>query len=290
MRSRVSIADSLDVAIGIAGALDKLDGLSELFVGRHVAIKPNETWASQDDLTACTQADTVRAVIRYVKNYYPKKITVSGGSGAGETDDIFRLLGIDRVILEEGVEFFDHNRPPYTSVALYHGPQAEVMVNGHVLDYDTIISLAQHKVHHIAAVTLSMKNIAMSFPAGDYYGHPRSRRLHAHAFFDDMHGFIAGMCQRFRPGLALIAGHPAMTGTGPIGGHTFESGIVIASKDFVACDAIGAAILGYEKVDHIQQAEGLGLGTADIHNIEISGVQLAEAIRIFNERGARKAA
>lgn len=290
MKSRVSIFNSLDTETAITGALDKLEGLSELFVGRHVAVKPNETWASADDLTACTQADTVRALIRYIKGYYPKKITVSGGSGAGETAEVFKLLGIDTVIIDEGVEFFDHNRPPFKPVRLHYGPQDEVMVNERIFDYDTVISLAQHKVHHIAEVTLAMKNIAMSFPAGDYYGHPRSKRLHAHRFFEDMHGFIAGMCQRFRPALSIIAGHPAMTGTGPIGGHTFESGLIIASKDFVAADSVGAFILGREKVSHIQQAESLGLGTADLHGMEITGVPLNEAARIFNERKARKAA
>lgn len=290
MKSRVSIAESLVVEKAMRTALDRLDGLSGLFVGRHVAIKPNETWASPEDLTACTQADTLRSLIRYVKGYYPKRITVSGGSGAGETGEVFRLLGIDRVIAEEGVEFFDHNRPPFVRVSLYHGPEKDVMVNGRVLEYDTIISLAQLKVHHIAAVTLTMKNIAMSFPAGDYYGHPRAKGLHAHRFFEDMHGFIAGMCQRFRPALGIIAGHPAMTGTGPIGGHTFESGLVVAGRDFVAVDAVGAAILGHEKVSHIQQAQALGLGAADISSIDMLGVQLDEAIRVFGERKARPAA
>lgn len=290
MKSRVSIASSCDIETAITGALDKLDGLSELFVGRHVAVKPNETWASADDLTACTQADTVRALIRFIKGYYPKKITVTGGAGAGETAEIFRLLGIDAVIKEEGVEFFDHNRPPFKQVRLHHGPQDEVVVNEHIFDYDSVISLAQHKVHDIAGVTLAMKNIAMSFPAGDYYGHPRSKRLHAHRFFEDMHGFIAGMCQRFRPGLSVIAGHPAMTGTGPIGGHTFESGLVVASKDFVAADSVGAFILGCEKVSHILQAESLGLGTADLYAIEIAGVPIGEAVRIFNEKKIGKAA
>jgi uncharacterized protein (DUF362 family) len=290
MKSRVSIASSDDIVTAITGALDKLEGLSELFVGRHVAVKPNETWASAYDLTACTQADTVRALIRFIKGYYPKKITVTGGAGAGETGEVFRLLGIDTVIKDEGVEFFDHNRPPFRQVRLHHGPQNEVMVNEHIFEYDTVISLAQHKVHDIAGVTLAMKNIAMSFPAADYYGHPRSKRLHAHRFFEDMHGFIAGMCQRFRPGLSIIAGHPAMTGTGPIGGHTFESGIVVASKDFVAADSVGAFILGREKVSHIQQAESLGLGTADLYGIEMTGLPLGESVRIFNERKAAKAA
>lgn len=284
MKSKVSIFDSLDVEKALTGALDLLDGLSELFIGKHVAIKPNETWASHKDTTGCTQADTVRAAIRYIKRYYPKKITVSGGAGGSETDMVFSIIGIDKVIKDEGVEFFDHNRPPFTEVALSYGPEKSIMVNPHIFEYDTLVSLAQLKVHDIAAVTLTMKNIAMSFPAADYYGHPRSKRLHEHMFFEDMHGLIAGVCRRFPISLGIIAGHPAMIGTGPLGGKVFESGLVIASKDFVAADFIGARILGAEKVPHIMQAESLGLGHANFHNIELAGVPLDEAKRIFMER------
>lgn len=284
MRSRVSIAHNEDIEAALRLALDQLEGLSELFIGKHVAVKPNDTWASATDLTACTQADTIRTLIRYIKGYYPKKITVTGGAGAGETDEVFRLLGIDKVIEDEGVEFFDHNKAPFRAVPLEYGPQSEVMVNGHIFEYDTIISLAQLKVHHIAAVTLTMKNIAMSFPAADYYGHPRSKSLHPHQFFSDMHKFIAGMCKRFRIDLGIIVGHPAMSGTGPIGGKTFETGLAIASKDFVAADAVGARVLGCDKVEHITDAERLGLGSGNIHNIDIIGVPLGEAVRIFKEK------
>lgn len=284
MRSRVSIAYNEDIEAALRLALDQLEGLSELFIGKHVAVKPNDTWASATDLTACTQADTIRTVIRYIKSYYPKKITVTGGAGAGETDEVFRLLGINKVIEDEGVEFFDHNKPPFSAVPLEYGPQSDVMVNGHIFEYDTIISLAQLKVHNIAAVTLTMKNIAMSFPAADYYGHPRSKSLHPHRFFSDMHKFIAGMCKRFRIDLGIIVGHPAMSGTGPIGGKTFETGLAIASKDFVAADAVGARVLGCDKVEHIMDAERLGLGSGNIHNIEIIGLPLGEAVRIFKEK------
>ena len=62
----------------------------------------------------------------------------------------------------------------------------------------------------------------MSLPAADYYGHPRSQQRHEHAFFEDMHSFIAAMARRFPIGLAIIVGHPAMIGTGPLGGHAVE--------------------------------------------------------------------
>lgn len=284
MKSTVSIFHNDDVEKAVHGALDQIDGLSELFIGKHVAIKPNDTWASAEDLTPCTQADTVRAVIRFVKGYFPKKITVSGGAGAAETEDVFRLLGIDKVVREEGVEFLDHNRPPFITVNLDYGPQKKVVINEHILGYDTLISLAQHKVHDIATVTLTMKNIAMSYSAADYYGHPRSKRLKEHYFFKDMQSLIAGMCKRFPIDLGIIVGHPAMTGRGPIGGKTFETGLVIASKDFVAADYIGARMLGFEKVAHIQKAESLGLGNASMASIEIAGVPYEEAKRIFDER------
>jgi len=284
MKSIVNIIDELDVTRAIPLALEGLAGLEELFKGKHVTIKPNETWASASDLTACTQANSVDSLITFVKRYNPGRITVSGGSGAGETDKIFKLLGIDKVIKKQKVEFFDHNRGPFKEIKLDYGPQKEVMVNPYVLEYDTLISLAQHKVHNSATVTLTMKNIAMSYPAADYYGHPRERFLHQHNFFKDLQGFITGMCQRFRIGLGIIVGHPAMTQRGPIGGRTFESGITIASLDFVACDYVGAKILGYDNVGHISQAAELGLGNAELKDIEIKYVKLEEAKKIFQSR------
>ena len=91
------------------------------------------------------------------------------------------------------------------------------MVNPRVLEYETLIAVSQLKLHETATVTLALKNIAMSFPAADYYGHPRSTEEHEHRFFDDMHSFIAAMVKRFPINLAITVGHPAMIATGPLG-------------------------------------------------------------------------
>lgn len=286
MKSKVSIAHDEDFSRGIPAALDHLGELSDLFDGNHVAIKPNETWASRTDTTACTRADSVEAVIKYVKRFHPKKITVTGGAGAEETDNVFRLTGIDKVIEREGVEFADHNRPPFEPAKLDYAPQNEVMVNPKVFEYQTLVSLAQHKVHNAATVTLTMKNIAMSYPAADYYGHSREEMRHRHNFFKDLHSFIAGMCKRFPIHLGIIVGNPAMTQRGPIGGKVFNSGLTIAGRDFVAADFIGAKILGIANVRHIAEAAGLGLGKASLDEIEVVGVPLDEAIRIFKSRSA----
>src|SRR5947209_3129616 len=183
--------DSIEQAVAdAAGHLP----LERLVRGKVVAVKPNETYATADDTTGVTQPDTLRAVLRAVKRHGPRELVVTGGSGAAETDDVFRAAGLMEVVEDEGAEFFDHNRPPFTEVPLEYrpeadvdGPQRSVMVNPRVLRFETLISLAQLKLHETATVTLSLKNIAMSFPAADYYGHPRFGQKHKHHFAEDMH-------------------------------------------------------------------------------------------------------
>ena len=192
----------------------------EDFRDKLVAIKPNDTTATPDDKTACTQADTLRATIRFVKTLHPRSIVVTGGAGAMETEDVFKVLGYPEVIASEGVEWFDHNKGPFVPVDLSFGPQRRIMVNPRVLTYEKIVSLAQLKVHSTATVTLAIKNVAMSYPAADFYGHPRvKQKLHPHNILVDKQAFLVGMLMRFPIDLAIVTGHPAMIGKGPVGGR-----------------------------------------------------------------------
>jgi uncharacterized protein (DUF362 family) len=287
----VVITQSEPIERAITAALEHLP-LASLITGRRVAVKPNETWASKDDTTGITQPDTLRAVLRAVARHDPRELVVTGGAGAAETEDVFRIGGLLDVVREEGAEFVDHNRAPFVSVDLTYrpsaevsGPQASVMVNPRVLEYETLIALNQLKLHETATVTLALKNIAMSFPAADYYGHPRSTQKHENQFFADMHSFIAAMAKRFPIDLAITVGHPAMIGTGPLGGHPVETGIVIASTDALAADVVGARLLGFtpQAVRHLWEAARLGIGETDIHKMHFPALSLQEAIGRFTE-------
>jgi uncharacterized protein (DUF362 family) len=100
--------------------------LHTLVAGRQVAVKPNDTWASDGDTSGITQPDTLRAVLRAIKNHEPRQLVVTGGAGAAETEDVFRVGGLMEVVRAEGAEFVDHNRPPFVSVNLEYRPSAEV--------------------------------------------------------------------------------------------------------------------------------------------------------------------
>src|SRR5215831_9340509 len=173
---KVAITHHAHIATAIQDALNLLT-IADLVTGKLVAVKPNETWASKDDTTAVTQPDTLRAVLRYLTQFHPKALVVTGGAGAGDTEEICEIVGLMEVVRAEGVGFFDHNRPPFTAIPLAYAPDCEVeglqqsvIVNPRVLEYDTLIAVNQLKVHETATVTLGLKNIAMSYPG------PRSPR------------------------------------------------------------------------------------------------------------------
>jgi uncharacterized protein (DUF362 family) len=289
--SDVVITQNTRIESAISEALEHIP-LASLVRGRLVAVKPNDTWASADDTTGITQPDTLRAVLRFIRAYEPRAVVVTGGAGAAETEEVFRLGGLIDVVTEEGAEFFDHNRPPFVAVNLtYHpaadvvGAQKSVMINSRVPSYETLIVVSQLKLHDTATVTLALKNIAMSFPAADYYGHPRSTQQHEHRFFDDMHSFIAAMAKRFPIDVAITVGHPAMIGTGPLGGLAVETGLVIASTDALAADVVGARLLGFrpQAVRHLWEAARLGIGESDVGRMQFPVLSLREAVGAFTE-------
>lgn len=288
----VAVTQDNDIGRAIERALRHVD-LAPLVRGKLVAVKPNETWASTEDTTGVTQPDTLRAVLRAVKRFGPRELVVTGGAGAAETDQVFRVAGLIDVVEEEGATFFDHNRPPFIEVALDYvpdrdvvGPQQAIMVNPRVLDYETLIAVNQLKLHATATVTMALKNIAMSFPAADFYGHPRSKQNHEHCFFDDMHSFIAAMAKRFPVDLAITVGHPAMIGTGPLSGFPVETGLAIVSTDPVAADVVGARLLGFgpQAVRHLWEAGRLGLGETDVKKMEFPELDMRAAIEAFTEK------
>jgi uncharacterized protein (DUF362 family) len=291
-KTPVALAQNDDIGQAITQALGYLE-VEPLIRGKIVAVKPNDTWASEQDKTAVTQPDTLRAVLRYIKPFQPKELIVTGGSGAGETAQIFEIAGLMQVVQEEGATFFDHNKPPFEEVQLTYvpdkdveGPQKSVMVNPRVLTYDSIIVVSQMKVHETATVTLALKNIAMSFPAADYYGHPRHTEKHPNDFFADMQSFIAAMHHRFPAQLAVTVGHPAMLGMGPIGGYTVETGMVVASTDQLAADVVAAKLLGFglEAVSHLWQASKLGPGSVDMNQMDFPGMSVEDAFAAFTKK------
>src|SRR5438874_10323134 len=96
----VAITHNERIEQAIPEALEHLE-LESLITGKVVAVHPNDTWATKEDTSAVTQPDSLQALLRYVKQFSPKELIVTGGSGAGETDKIMRLAGLMEIVNEE---------------------------------------------------------------------------------------------------------------------------------------------------------------------------------------------
>jgi len=108
----VAITQDENIEQAITGALGHLQ-LEPIIRGKIVAVKANDTWASEQDKTAVTQPDTLRAVLHFIKPFNPRELIVTGGSGAGETGEIFQVAGLMDVVKEKGATFFINNGRPF---------------------------------------------------------------------------------------------------------------------------------------------------------------------------------
>lgn len=256
-----------------------------------VVIDPNFVSAKGIAASGLTNPDVLRAVIRAIKRFSPKRLVVAEGSGGTETEKMLALVGADRVIREERVEFVDLNDPPLVEMPIQHDRPNRVAVNRIVHDLDVLVSLSTLKMHEEATITAAMKNVALSFPAGAVYGLPKAdvsglpnplrNDLHA-----DLHGFIVAMNKLLPIDLAILEADEVMIGTGPTRGKPMRAGMLLAGTDPVALDVVGAHLLGFkpQAVRYLWQALSDGLGEGALERIDFRGLEFEAAARVFSKR------
>ncbi|MGI8935625.1 MAG: DUF362 domain-containing protein, partial [Phormidesmis sp.] len=166
-----------------------------------------------------------------------------------------------------------------------------------VLDADAVVNVCCLKTHRFGGhFTLSLKNaigmVARRVP-GD--GHDYMRELHRSS---NQRLMIAEVNRAYRPVLNLIDGVDAFVGGGPEQGQRVRAGVMLASTDRIAIDAVGIAILrmlgttrevssgSIWSQAQIRRAADLGLGAVSAEQIELvtadsSSAQMADQLRPF---------
>jgi len=86
-----------------------------------------------------------------------------------------------------------------------------------------------------------------------------------------------------RPRFAVMDATIGLEGNGPKSGKPKEAGLVLASGDFVALDAIAAQIMGFDPlhINHIQLCSQHGLGSGDPSKIQVVGERVENVITPF---------
>ncbi|HEY8476826.1 MAG TPA: DUF362 domain-containing protein [Chloroflexota bacterium] len=286
----VAISHGEDEAATVERALHLLPLERLIRPGDRVVVKPNWVGPHPLDSGAVTRPATLRAVLQALKRLSPGSLVVAEGTAHPNIANTLSVVGADVVLREEDVRFVDLNHDPFVEVPIEHYDPTSVVMNAISQEIDVLVSLCQLKEHEEATVSLSMKNIALAFPAGQVYGYPKAevsgvprpgrRDLHS-----DLHGFIVAMNKILAIDLAIVSGHVAMVGTGPSRGKAVPARLVLAGTDPVATDVVAARLLGYkpQAVAHLYRAIANGLGEGDVNRIEMRGVPYEDAARLFSQ-------
>ncbi|MEM2538863.1 MAG: DUF362 domain-containing protein [Candidatus Bathyarchaeia archaeon] len=264
-------------------AIDLIGGIEHYVPPRSkVLIKPNIVRNQGPPDT--TDPAIVEALINIIKRADPSIIWVADGSGEGNTLENFETLGYMPVAERTGAVLVDLNHGDMVNVSAGGIVFNSFLFNRIVVEADVFISLACMKTHSQAVVTLAMKNLIGIAP-GSVYGYPKWVLHEKAEEKGDMYmaGVIVDLCKARRIDLAIIDGRIAMEGRGPHEGDPVRLDLLIVGVDPVAVDTVASAIMGFDpdKVPTLRLANQVGLGTNNLHEIEIKGEKIEDVCYPF---------
>lgn len=225
--------------------------------------------------------EALRELIHFFKEKNPKKLVVASGSGGANTLDVLKSFGYDKMLKEEQINFVDLNSGPYIDLIIGGKIVKQTKINSLLNEATIMVSFTQLKTHEEAVISASIKNVALSWPPAEIHGYPKINK----GIHEELHDFIFSMAKNIPIDLAVVSISPAMVGTGPSKGIAIRSDMVIASFDAVACDTIGARLLGFrpQAVGYLYRCIKEKIGIGCIENIDIKGQKLVDMEKEFSK-------
>lgn len=270
-KSLVAIVKGEDPKRVATRALKLIDAGDLVSPSDKVLIKPNYILAKPPESGITTDPRVIDSVIDFLHERGIRQITVGeGGLSTDTADEAFRLVGLTDIAARKNVKLVNLNRDETVRVSI---PDALVLKEANVaktaLESTCIINVPKLKVHKYATVTLGMKNLMGAIqPKG--------------AMHTSIHEKLVDLTRLLKPKLTIIDGVYGEE-LDEIHGRPVKMGIVIASEDVVAADAVGAAVMGINPVSvpHIALAHEMKLGVGRLIEIEVVGSSIEEVQREF---------
>ncbi len=314
-KAAVAVTAHADVEAAVLTAIELSGGLDEIKPGDSVFIKPNAVHPAAVAPAIVTSPEVLAAVIRAVRARGAGHIVVGDRSARSfESQLVFDQTGLGQAALDAGADEIYAAPKPMDAPDDWVLVQPErwdewwdsvggILAMKRMLDADHLINVPVCKNHRWAVFSLTLK--AFIGAIGD------ASRDHMHYTAADPNNLsraIAIMNQIYSPLLNVIDATGALVNGGPEGVGTdavrTAPGLIIASRDRVASDVVGAAVLRHEitkttvpmpDVMHARLASerpwahaqivhgierGLGISSADDLLLRFDGVAPAHASAI----------
>jgi uncharacterized protein (DUF362 family) len=232
----VSLVKNTDVSYSIKKALDMIGGLDFIKSGDSVLLKL--ALNSPNPFPATTSPSMVAELIKLLHDRGAGKILVGDKSPSWRnTMDCMKKTGIYQAAIDEGaepVEFEDLDMVHVLPGLAIHWPGGFSMPKL-FNQVDHIIALPTLRTHLLAGFTMGLKIFVGVLPQDD--------RFFIHSSPDFLQGIaeIALCTDKIR--LSILDARQGFSEDGPDQGTLINPNTIIASKNVVAADAVGLALL-----------------------------------------------
>lgn len=265
--------------------LERLFAVVELpdLTGKKVAIKPN--FNSNDPFPATTHPDTLEFIIKKIKEKKPASITIFERSGMGDTDEVLASRGVRALAAKYGIGIVNLDTLPAEGWKRIKEKDMHwnigFLVPKELVGADYIINICCLKTHRFGGdFTLSLKNNVGSVAKWKPDAPPYNYMWELHAS-PSQRIMIAEINKYIPCHLVIMDAIQGFADQGPEKGRLIKPGLILASSDRVAIDAVGVSILrSYgttAKVsrgrvfaqDQLKHAAALGIGARSEKDIEL---------------------
>ena len=266
-----------ELRTSIVKALDLIGGLKPMVKpGNKVFIKINHLPPpSPPERGIITHPVFTEALITLLKEY-DADITVgddidldNGGFGPGGYTEMCQRTGVKLLTLREA---------GFLQRKITGNIMKEIYFSRLALETDLFINLPKLKTHSLCTYTGAIKNLYGCIPTG--------LRRQYHGDYLPIEEFCQAIVDIYSvapPQLTIMDAIMAMEGEGPGNGRVRKLGVILASRDGVALDAVANKIIGLEPSDVLttRYAGERGLGISNLDKIEVLGEKI-ESVAVKN--------
>lgn len=284
-KSEVAITRCLNYSqagAAVREAIHLLGGIERFCrAGDVVIIKPNIVFGVPWEMAETTHPAVVSEVVKAFKEGGAVVKILERPAFNTPARIAYEISGIGKAALEAGVdELLDWAEEEYVEVRVPNSRSfSKVNIPKSLMEADLFVDLPKLKNNFVlgpGALTLSIKSKLGLVPQED-------REL-VHRTPVDMAAACCDIAKAInhKHSLSLVDGVYAMEGASHYG-TICKPGVIVASPDLVAVEAVCHAIVGYHPLESpaVQLAMKDGLGTADFFEIDILGTRIRDVYYPF---------
>ena len=235
---------------------------------KKVLVKPNALRATAPEACVTTHPAVVRAVVDKLEQLGAAEIVVGDNPGMmsyGANEKTFEVTGLR----EASKGYYKNIGVEAVKVPFNPRYIDQVSVSNAVLDADIVISVPKFKTHSLTILSGAIKNC---------YGYiPGALKAKLHRLSGNSVRFSEVLVDVFNlrvPDLFIMDAVKGMEGDGPASPDLRDIGLILASDNAVALDAVVTRLMGFEpaRIPVFEFARKKGLGNYEKDSYIIEGV------------------